>query len=108
MADALEETQLLVSEESERVYNQVKHNCETVTRLISAKMTVEEEQLTLKCMLELEAIALNKNGSPNATNQQILRSAEADDIAHRLLRLPFANKLPEEQGRRDIFLSCYR
>jgi len=108
MLKALHGTQLLISEESERIYNQVKHNCDTISRLISSKMSPESEKTVLDCMLDLEKIALKEKGVPNSINQQILRSANAHDVAHRLLRLPFSNELPKEQGRRDIFLSCYR
>eukprot|EP00299_Pterocystis_sp_00344_P020311 c9964_g1_i1.p1 GENE.c9964_g1_i1~~c9964_g1_i1.p1 ORF type:complete len:1731 (-),score=431.55 c9964_g1_i1:75-5267(-) len=108
MLSSLKNTQLLVSEASEMVYNRVKENCEVISRLMSPKMTSEEEKITLARMLDLEKLALNENGTPNATNQQILRSAGAHELAHRMLRLPFSNQLPAEQGRRDIFLSCYR
>lgn len=44
----------------------------------------------------------------NVPGQDFLRALRIVDDAIHILNLPFSNKLPEEKGRREIFLRCYR
>lgn len=109
---ALQQTQLLISKENELTYQRVVRALDTIMNRISVNMSPDSERIVLEALVELEGIACDpKTNKPSPTNQQILRSMDAQDYAHRLLHLPYTAKpdmVKQELGRRNILLSCYR
>lgn len=107
LLEALQDTQILCSKESQTSYKTAHQNYRLIVSLMGPRMSSQDDQEVVKALEILEKMCITVDGAPNLTNQQILRSLGVHNLANRLLRLPFSNKLPQEQSRRDVFLKCY-
>lgn len=120
LVKALSKVQLLVDPSIINIFRFSLTRVTKLNQIIKPNMTAEEEKDTVKILEELMCRCTVDNQLPEGRwdgpvpkqmkgpGQDFLRSLGIVDDIIRILKLPFSNKLPEEKGRREVFLRCYR